>query len=103
MFTDMFNSMDQKQLPQETFYDGYVVNAIIDAAYNSIRSKRWEAVELEDWRGQQTDKESVEEMDYDSEHFLVKKEQMPDGCVKLILRHKTSGMITQKVVNSLED
>ena len=31
--------------PRETFEDGYVVNTIIDAAYRSIRSGRWEAVE----------------------------------------------------------
>lgn len=31
--------------PRETFEDGYVVNTIIDAAYRSMRSGRWEAVE----------------------------------------------------------
>ena len=30
--------------PRETFEDGYVVNTIIDAAYRSMRSGRWEAV-----------------------------------------------------------
>ncbi len=30
--------------PRETFEDGYVVNAIIDAAYRAMRSGRWEAV-----------------------------------------------------------
>ena len=35
----------------ETFYDGYVVNAIIDACYRLAESRRWEPVELEDWRG----------------------------------------------------
>ena len=28
--------------PRETFHDGFVVNAILDAAYRSIRSGRWE-------------------------------------------------------------
>jgi predicted dehydrogenase len=31
--------------PRETFEDGYVVNTIIDAAYRSMRSGRWESVE----------------------------------------------------------
>jgi predicted dehydrogenase len=31
--------------PRETFQDGHVVNTIIDAAYRSIRSGRWERVE----------------------------------------------------------
>jgi predicted dehydrogenase len=31
--------------PRETFEDGYVVNTIIDAAYRSMRSGQWEAVE----------------------------------------------------------
>jgi predicted dehydrogenase len=31
--------------PRETFEDGYVVNCIIDAAYRSMKSGRWEPVE----------------------------------------------------------
>ena len=31
--------------PRETFEDGYIVNTIIDAAYRSMRSGRWEPVE----------------------------------------------------------
>ena len=31
MFDDMFNALDQGTEPRETFYDGYVVNAVIDA------------------------------------------------------------------------
>ena len=30
--------------PRETFHDGYIVNAVLDAAYRSIRSGRWEPV-----------------------------------------------------------
>ncbi|HEX7473867.1 MAG TPA: Gfo/Idh/MocA family oxidoreductase [Candidatus Limnocylindrales bacterium] len=33
--------------PSETFEDGYVVNSIIDAAYRSMRSGRWEPVALD--------------------------------------------------------
>ena len=34
--------------PRETFEDGYVVNATIDAAYRSMKSGNWEPVELDD-------------------------------------------------------
>ena len=51
MFTDMLDAFDQKRAPVETFYDGYVVNAIMDACYRSMETKRWEPVALDDWRG----------------------------------------------------
>jgi predicted dehydrogenase len=34
------------QTPRETFADGYVVNVVLDAAYRSMRSKKWEPIEL---------------------------------------------------------
>jgi len=37
MFTDMFNSLEKGVDPKETFYDGYVVNAVLDAAYRSAK------------------------------------------------------------------
>jgi predicted dehydrogenase len=51
MFADMLDSLDNGTAPRETFYDGYVVNAIMDAAYRSAESKRWEPVRLDVWRG----------------------------------------------------
>lgn len=33
--------------PRETFVDGYVINAALDACYRSMRSGRWEPVELD--------------------------------------------------------
>jgi predicted dehydrogenase len=35
----------QGRMPRETFEDGFVVNCILDAAYRSAASKRWESVE----------------------------------------------------------
>jgi len=35
----------QNKAPRETFEDGYVVNCILDAAYRSIASRRWERVD----------------------------------------------------------
>jgi len=46
--TDMLNALDSGQEPMENFYDGYVVNAIMDACYRSAKSKKWEKVELEE-------------------------------------------------------
>jgi predicted dehydrogenase len=48
MFTDVLNALDSGKEPMETFYDGYVVNVIMDACYRSAKSKKWETVELED-------------------------------------------------------
>jgi len=100
MFQDMFDAMDDKRAPRETFYDGYVVNAIIDACYKSARTKRWEPVELEDWRG----KNEVVPLSSITEEIdgmqLVKREHMPDGRVKLILRDKASGSVTQRFTDA---
>ncbi len=97
MFTDMFDSMEKGSPPGETFYDGYVVNAIIDACYKSARSKKWEPVELFEWRG----KEEVEAISglksFDADHYLIKTERMPDGKTKTILKNKKTGVITQKI------
>jgi predicted dehydrogenase len=35
----------QKRMPRETFQDGFVVNCVLDAAYRSAESKKWEKVE----------------------------------------------------------
>lgn len=31
--------------PRETFEDGYIVNAILDAGYKSMKTGRWEKIE----------------------------------------------------------
>ncbi|MBZ0303214.1 MAG: gfo/Idh/MocA family oxidoreductase, partial [Anaerolineae bacterium] len=98
MFTDMFDALDQGQPPMETFYDGYVINAIMDAAYRSAASRQWEPVEIEDWRGSDATASSPETTAYDDAHDLIKKEVMPDGRTKLILKEKASGRIVQQIV-----
>lgn len=100
MFTDVLNAMEQKRAPMETFYDGYVVNAIIDAAYKSTTSKQWEPVKLEIWRGRENVPNVAAVRDYDADHYLIKEERMPDGTAKLILRHKKTGQVTQHVRTS---
>jgi predicted dehydrogenase len=98
MFNDMLNALDKGSQPMESFYDGYVVNAIMDAAYRSAQSKQWEPVILDDWRGSADSGPDVQMSEYDAAHFLVKEEKMPDGRTKLILKEKAGGKIVQKVV-----
>ena len=96
MFNDMFDAFEQGHAPRETFYDGYVVNAILDAAYASAKSKIWEPVKLPVWRGQRgLQKPSVYQA-YDADHWLIKEEMLPNGDKKTILKHKTTGAITEK-------
>ena len=98
MFLDMFNAMDEGREPLETFYDGYVVNAIIDACYKSAKSKRWEAVELTDWRGEaETDDAQAGKPDADERYAHLKDERMPDGRMKRIFRDRETGEIIERV------
>ncbi len=100
MFLDMFNAMDEGRPARETFYDGYIVNAIIDACYKAAESKRWEPVEIVDWRGgDSSQKQATSLPDYDDQHYLIKEERMPSGSLKYILKDKTSGDISQVIVD----
>jgi predicted dehydrogenase len=98
MFTDMLDSLEQGKAPIETFYDGYIVNAIMDACYRSSQSKSWEPVSLNVWRGKNNITADHELIEYDDKHFLIKKEKMPDGNTKIMLKEKLSGKIIQKVI-----
>jgi predicted dehydrogenase len=100
MFTDMFDAMEAGNEPQETFYDGYVVNAIMDAAFESSRSKQWEPVDVE-WRHGSTPR--IEKTpEYYKGHTVIKKEILPDGRVKLILRHKDDGAFFDLVTSGAD-
>ena len=96
MFTDTLGAFEKGVAPMETFYDGYVVNAIIDAAYRSTTSNRWETVELPVWRGREGVVNVAAIRDYDADHTLIKEERMPDGGTKQILRHKQTGQVSQR-------
>ena len=99
MFADVLGALEENQKPMEDFYDGYVVNAIIDAAYASAKSKRWETVDLPVWRGREGVARAGATRDYDANHALIKEEKMPDGSTKLILRHKQTGQVSQRTVS----
>lgn len=98
MFADMFNAIENNNPPVEDFYDGYVVNAVMDACYKSAKTKKWEPVELKEWRGDNEIEPLTAFVEYDQAHWLVKTEVLPDGRKKVILKNKESGEITQMVV-----
>lgn len=100
MFADVLGALEQNRAPREDFYDGYIVNCIIDAAYASVASRRWEPVQLAIWRGRENVSRIGAVRDNDADHVLIKQEKMPDGTTKQILRHKQTGTITQRVVGS---
>jgi len=96
MFTDMFNSMESKKDPMETFYDGYVVNAIMDACFKSAETHGWAPVEL-DWRGGKTPRIQNKPSMYEGQ-VIIKQETLPDGRVKLILKDPKTNEFSDRVV-----
>src|ERR1700743_3727233 len=99
MFTDVLRSLDKNKSPRETFYDGYVVNAVLDAAYRSAKTKLWEPVQLDIWRGKIGVTRDSHLVDYDAEHYLIKEEMTHYGAKKVILKNKTTGKITENVLS----
>jgi predicted dehydrogenase len=99
MFMDMFNAYESKTQPKETFYDGYVVNSILDAAYKSAKTKQWEPVQLDIWRGRIGVSKDSDLIEYDAEHYLVKEEMTHYGAKKVILKNKKTGKIEERVVS----
>jgi predicted dehydrogenase len=96
MFTDMFGAMDEGREPAETLYDGYVVNAVMDACYRSAETRAWAPVELE-WRGGQAPRVTRTERTEDG-LVVIKEEQLPDGRRKLILKDPGSGAFVDRVL-----
>ncbi|MBP1768417.1 MAG: oxidoreductase domain protein, partial [Candidatus Aminicenantes bacterium] len=116
MFQDMLDAREGGRAPAETFYDGYIVNAIIDACYKSMGSGRWEAVTLDRRIGNSSipKKGSREEAgkisrkacgrareagskanqakrrteDPDPGFSVIQTERLPDGRVKRILKDR---------------
>jgi hypothetical protein len=95
MFTDMFDAMEAGREPVETLYDGYVVNAVMDACYRSAEARAWAPVELE-WRGGQIPRVARPERTEDG-LVVIKEEHLPDGRRKLILKDPASGAFVDRV------
>jgi predicted dehydrogenase len=98
MFADMLNAIESGSAPTEDFYDGYVVNAVMDACYQSVKSKKWEPVELFEWRGSSKVGPLTAFIEYDRDFWLVKDEILPDGRKRIILKNKISGEIIQREI-----
>ena len=75
---------------QASGYDGTelggIVNVLIDASYKAAESKKWEPVELKDWRSGPVNQENAGLRDYDDQYLLIKEEKMPDGKLKVMAK-----------------
>ena len=96
MFTDMFDAIENNRDPLETFYDGYIVNAVLDAAFLSAKSGKWETVLIEDWRGETPANQADTFNSFDENYFLIKEELLPNGDVYVILKHKKTGAVEKR-------
>ncbi len=96
MFTDMFNAIDNNTQPSENFYDGYITNVILDAAYTSIKSKQWEPIKIMDWRETTVEKKEKKYEDFDENYYLIKEEVLPNGDKKVIIKNKKTGSIERR-------
>ena len=116
MFEDMFNAIDQGSEPRENFYDGYVVNAVIDSCYRSASSRQWEPVELEVWRGREnvplirdsrgqgaataTEPDPAEALAAAAGLTILKTERMSGGQVKVIMKNEDTGELSQEIIEN---
>ena len=96
MFSDMFDAIDEGREPIESFYDGYVVNAVMDACFRSSASRAWEPVEL-DWRGGTTARLAKPARVEDG-LTVIKEEHLPDGRRKLILKDPATGKFVDRIM-----
>lgn len=99
MFTDMFAAMESGSAPMESFYDGYVINAILDACFKSAASRKWEPIELDDWRAAApTPRISIQPAMVDG-LAIVKEERMHGNKLKQILCDQQTGKIIERVID----
>jgi predicted dehydrogenase len=97
MFNDMFAALDEGRAPRETFYDGYVVNAVMDAAYRSAREKAWAPVELFEWRGGSKARIAKTPETFEGQ-TVIKREILPDGRHRLIVKDPATGDYRDRIV-----
>ena len=98
MFTDMFDAIDAGRAPRETFYDGYVVNAVMDACYRSAKSRAWEPVELFEWRGGAAPRIALEPGARTRARSSSSARSCPTAAHKLILKDPATGDFIDLVV-----
>ena len=93
MFTDMFDAIENERQPNENFYDGYVVNAILDAAYASAAQKNGSLLKSKNGEVVAGKKEAKQMNSYDENYYLIKEEVLPSGEKKIIIKNKKTGSI----------
>jgi predicted dehydrogenase len=99
MFTDMFAAMESGSAPMESFYDGYVINAILDACFKSAESRKWEPIVIDDWRAAApTPRISMQPAMVDG-LAIVKEERMHGNKLKQILCDQQTGKIIERVID----
>ena len=64
----------------------------------SAKTKLWEPVQLDIWRGRTGVGKDSHLTEYDGENWLVKEEMTHYGAKKLILKNKATGKIIEKVI-----
>ncbi|HSA96098.1 MAG TPA: Gfo/Idh/MocA family oxidoreductase, partial [Acidobacteriota bacterium] len=111
MFQDMLDAWEAGREPMETFRDGYVVNAVIDACYRSMKSGGWEDVELTAPPAKDQKKASRRPQEAKAgahqgkgrgkpgkAGFIeIKTERLPDGRTKHIFKNRDTGRIIEKI------
>ena len=107
MFRDMLDAREAGRAPTETFYDGYVVNAVIDACYKSMKSGRWEPIALAEDIGkprktlmearQGEGRNKSRGPSAGTGYAVIKAERLPDGRTKRIMKDKATGRIVEKL------
>ena len=71
---------------------------MLDAAYRSAKTKLWEPVKLDIWRGKVGVSKDSHLVEYDANHYLVKEEVTHYGAKKVILKNIKTGKIIEKVI-----
>jgi hypothetical protein len=69
----------------------------MDACYRSAKSGAWEPVELFEWRGGSTPRIAGTPEQFEG-HVVIKREVLPDGRHKLILKDPATGDFVDRVV-----
>lgn len=96
MFTDMFDAIDAGRPPRETFYDGYVVNAVMDACFASAASGSWAPIQLEDWPHPPKPRVAKDVESYEG-HPVIKSELLPDGRRKVMYADSATGEVKDAI------
>ena len=78
-------------------YDGYVVNAIMDACYRSAESRQWESVELE-WRHGSSGTHQQGSRPPTTGTPSSNRRPFPTARRKMILKDKDTGDFVDRIV-----